>query len=171
MRRSRRIRLADVPRVLALSAVQLAHLFGGRYRRTEGANVLVHDDQGHLLVVRTTYSGGYWMLPGGKVERSETPQAAAIRETQEETGLTVAIDRLVLVDARRARDTSFVFTARSVGGDLEPQLGEIAEVGWLGRDEIAAASPRLGQLLDLIDAAGGGVAYLGLSAGDDARPA
>ena len=81
------------------------------------------------------------------------------------------IDRLVLVDARRPRDTSFVFTARSMGDDLEPQLGEIAEVGWLGRDEIAARSPRLGQLLDLIDEAGGGVAYLGLPAGDDARPA
>ena len=171
MRRSRRIRLADVPRVLALSAVQLAHLFGGRYRRTEGANTLVRDDQGRLLVVRTTYSGGYWMLPGGKVERSETPQNAAIRETREETGLSVVIDRLVLVDARRPRDTSFVFTARSMGATSSPQLGEIAEVGWLGRDEIAARSPRLGQLLDLIDEAGGGVAYLGLPAGDDARPA
>jgi ADP-ribose pyrophosphatase YjhB (NUDIX family) len=171
MRRSRRIRLADVPRILALSAVQLAHLFGGRYRRTEGANCLVRDDHGRLLVVRPTYSGGHWMLPGGKVERSETPQHAAIRETREETGLTVEIERLVLVDAHRARDTSFVFVARAMGGSLEPQLGEIAEVGWLSREEIAAASPRLGRLLEHNDAAGGGVAYLGLPAGDDVHPA
>jgi ADP-ribose pyrophosphatase YjhB (NUDIX family) len=162
MRRRRRIRLADIPRVLALFAVQLAHLFGGRFHRSEGANVVVRDDQGRLLVVRTTYSGGRWMLPGGKVERTETPQRAAVRETREETGIAVAVERLLLVDARHARDTSFVFAARVLGGRLEPQLGEIAEVGWLIRAEIAGTSPRLAQLLDQIDEAGDGVAYLGL---------
>ena len=42
MRRRRRLRLADLPRLRPLGAVQLARLFGGRYRRTEGANILVH---------------------------------------------------------------------------------------------------------------------------------
>lgn len=162
MRRSRRIRLRDIPRVLALFAVQLAHLFGGRFHRSEGANVVVRGDEGRLLVVRTTYSAGRWMLPGGKVERTETPQRAAVRETREETGITVAVERLLLVDARHARDTSFVFAARVVRGRLEPQLGEIAEVGWLTRAEIAATSPRLARLLELIDEAGDGVAYLGI---------
>jgi 8-oxo-dGTP pyrophosphatase MutT (NUDIX family) len=50
--------------------------------------VLVRDDQGRILVVRTTYLGPGWMLPGGRVERSETPHAAAVRETREETGLS-----------------------------------------------------------------------------------
>jgi ADP-ribose pyrophosphatase YjhB (NUDIX family) len=170
MRRSRRIRLRDVPRVLALFAVQLAHLFGGRYHRSEGANVVVLDAEGRVLVVRTTYSAGTWMLPGGKVERTETPQRAAVRETHEETGISVAIDRLLLVDARHARDTSFVFAARAVRGHLDPQLGEIAGVGWLSRGEIAATSPRLAQLLELIDNAGDGVAYLGIGPLERARP-
>ncbi len=165
MRRSRRIRLREIPRVLALFAVQLAHLFAGRYHRSEGANVVVRDDEGRLLVVRTTYSGGQWMLPGGKVERTETPQRAAVRETREETGITVVVERLLLVDARHARDTSFVFAARVVRGRLEPQLGEIAEVGWLSRAEIEATSPRLARLLELIDEAVDEVAYLGLAEG------
>ncbi|HEY6608328.1 MAG TPA: NUDIX hydrolase [Candidatus Limnocylindria bacterium] len=162
MRRRRRLRLADMPRLLALVVVQLAHLFGGRYRRTEGAHVLAVDDAGRVLVVRTTYSGRGWMLPGGRVERGETPQRAAARETHEETGMRVAIKRLVLVDARHARDTSFIFAARVVGGSLEPQLGEIAEVGWLGRAEIASTSPRLHRLLDHVDTGGGEVVYLGI---------
>lgn len=162
MRRSRRLRLADLPRLLIRIVVEVAGLFGGRYRRTEGAHVLVRDEQGRILAVRTTYLGPGWMLPGGRVERSETPHAAAARETREETGLDVRIDRLVLVDAHRRRDVSFIFLATRVGGELQPQLGEIAEVGWLRREEIAATSWRLDRLLDHLEPAPDGVVYLGL---------
>jgi 8-oxo-dGTP diphosphatase len=162
MRRRRRLRLGDLPRLLVTGVVQLAGLFGGRYRRIEGAHLLVEDEKGRILVVRTTYTGPGWMLPGGRVERGETPQAAAARETSEETGLAVRVDRLRLVDAHAPHDTSFVFAGRVIGGRLEPQLGEIAEAGWVGRDEILESSPQLARLLELIDEGGGEVAYLGI---------
>jgi ADP-ribose pyrophosphatase YjhB (NUDIX family) len=162
MRRSRRLRLVDLPRLIVGGAVQFAGLFGGRYGRIEGAHVLCTDERGRILVVRTTYLGPEWMLPGGRVERGETPHAAAGRETREETGLTVRVERLVLIDAHRARDVSFVFEGSVEGGELEPQFGEIAEAGWVPREEIATMSPRLHRLLELIDAAGGGVTYLGI---------
>ncbi len=169
MRRSRRIGLADVPRLLVRVILELAGLFSGRYQRTEGAHVLVTDASGRILVVRTTYLGPGWMLPGGRVERSETPHRAAVRETREETGLKVSVDRLILIDAHRRGNVSFVFTGRLVGGDLSPQFGEIAEVGWLDRDEIAATSWRLDLMLDHIDRIGDGIAYWGLEpAGEDA---
>src|SRR3989337_1451366 len=101
MRRSRRLRLVDLPRLIVGGAVQFAGLFGGRYGRIEGAHVLATDDAGRLLVVRPTYLGPGWMLPGGRVERGETPHAAAVRETREETGLEVAVHRLLLVAADR----------------------------------------------------------------------
>lgn len=162
MRRSRRLRWTDLPRLLIGGAVQFAGLFGGRYRRTEGAHVLVTDERKRVLVVRTTYLGPGWMLPGGRIERSETPHDGAARETREETGLRVAVERLVLVDAHRGRDVSFVFVGRIIGGEMQAQFGEIAEVGWIDREEIARTSPRLHELLELIDAAGDGVAYFGL---------
>lgn len=163
MRRSRRLRLRDLPRLLITITLEVAGMFGGRYRRTEGAHLFLTDADGRILVVRTTYLGPGWMLPGGRVERSETPHDAAVRETREETGLEARAERLILVDAHRPRNVSFVFAGRLVGGDLAPQFGEIAEVGWVGRDEIAANSRELHRLLEHLDAAGEGVEYLGLA--------
>jgi ADP-ribose pyrophosphatase YjhB (NUDIX family) len=158
MRRRRRIRAADLPRLLIGGVIGVAGLFSGRYARVEGANVYATDAEGRILVVRPTYTKE-WMLPGGRVERGETPHEAAIREAREETGLDVALDRLALIDARRARDTSFIFAGHVTGGELEPQLGEISEVGWLDRDEIAATSRGLDRLLALMD---GEFRYLGV---------
>jgi len=157
MRRRRRIRASDLPRLFIGGVIGAAGLFSGRYARIEGANVYATDAEGRILVVRPTYTNE-WMLPGGRVERGETPHQAAVREAREETGLDVVPDRLVLVDARKSSDTSFVFAAHVTGGELEPQLGEIAEVGWLHRDEIAATSRGLDRLLGLLD---GEFHYLG----------
>lgn len=162
MRRSRRVRLHDLPRFALRAVLEVAALFGGRYRRTEGAHVLVTDEAGRILVVRTTYLGPGWMLPGGRVERGETPHAAAAREVMEETGLEVRVDRLLLVDAHRRSTVSFVYAGTLIGGTLSPQFAEIAEVGWLARDEIAATSWRLDRLLEHLDAVRDGAAYLGL---------
>jgi ADP-ribose pyrophosphatase YjhB (NUDIX family) len=102
------------------------------------------------------------MLPGGRLERDETPHDGAARETREETGLDVVVDRLVLVDGRPNDNVSFVFAGRVTGGTLDPQLGEIAEAGWVDREEIARTSTPLHELLEHLDAAGDGVRYLGL---------
>lgn len=162
MRRSRRLRFVDAPRLMIGGAIQLASLFSGRYQRSEGAHVLASDERGRVLAVQTTYLGPGWMLPGGRVERAEAPHVAAARETREETGILVEIERLVLLDARTPSSVSFVFRGNVVGGELAPQFGEIAEAGWIGRDEIAETSTPLDQLLHLIEEAGEGVAYLGL---------
>ena len=110
-----------------LGLVHVAHLFSGRYARVEGAHVLVSDEAGNLLVVRTTYLRREWMLPGGRVERDEPPHAAAAREAREETGLDVRVTDLLLVDARRRRHVSFVFAAGSPR--LDRLLGLIGTPG------------------------------------------
>jgi 8-oxo-dGTP pyrophosphatase MutT (NUDIX family) len=43
-------------------------------------------DSGKVLLIRHPYLG-LWIQPGGHIDDGETPESAAIRETQEETGV------------------------------------------------------------------------------------
>ncbi|WP_405760241.1 NUDIX hydrolase [Streptomyces sp. NBC_01420] len=55
------------------------------------AAAIVAQDVRVLLVQRRATEGALsWQFPAGKIEPGETPEEAAVRETQEETGLRVA---------------------------------------------------------------------------------
>jgi ADP-ribose pyrophosphatase YjhB (NUDIX family) len=56
--------------------------------KTRGVKVMAFNPAGELLLIRNTYGHSrLFMLPGGGVERRETPAEAAARELAEETGL------------------------------------------------------------------------------------
>jgi 8-oxo-dGTP pyrophosphatase MutT (NUDIX family) len=50
----------------------------------------VNGEQEYLLV-EASRSRGLWVLPKGHIEPGETPEAAAVREVQEETGVRAAV--------------------------------------------------------------------------------
>jgi 8-oxo-dGTP pyrophosphatase MutT (NUDIX family) len=51
-----------------------------------GVRGVIEDGQGRVLLVRHSYLSG-WHFPGGGVDRGEPPDAAVVREMEEEVGL------------------------------------------------------------------------------------
>jgi len=58
------------------------------------ASAVIFDRRGRLLLQQRS-DGGQWGLPGGSVEIGESVRDAVGREVREETGLVVAVRRLV----------------------------------------------------------------------------
>jgi 8-oxo-dGTP pyrophosphatase MutT (NUDIX family) len=76
------------------------------------SGVLFFDEQDRVLMVVPTYKD-YLDIPGGYIERGETPRQAAAREVKEELGITVTIGRLLVTDwapsAKEGDKQLFVF--------------------------------------------------------------
>ncbi len=87
------------------------------------AGVLV-EQNGCVLLVRRTNEPlqGLWSIPAGFVDALEDPQAAAVRECREETGLEVCLTGLVDVisgrEHQRGADIVIIYRAEVTGGQL-----------------------------------------------------
>ena len=96
-----------------------------------GAAAIIFDDAGQLLIVKENYGKRRWSLPGGMIERGETPEAAALRETWEETGVTAQVNHLIGSYTLQDGFTIYVYRCDIVEGvPAVPTTGEIAEIRW-----------------------------------------
>lgn len=100
---------------------------------------VVHDGC-RVALVRNSWSDG-WVLPGGGIEAGESPKAAAAREVEEETGLTVEttvpvarIQQQFVHEGATALGHLTVFDAPArttdIGSDLGVRADEIREAAW-----------------------------------------
>jgi ADP-ribose pyrophosphatase YjhB (NUDIX family) len=91
--------------------------------------VVVPDAAGRVLLVRQGYGQLLWSLPGGAVERHESPASAAVRETLEETGHHVELTALTGVYAAPDRNmVSLVFLGATTRIDPWHPTGEISHL-------------------------------------------
>jgi 8-oxo-dGTP pyrophosphatase MutT (NUDIX family) len=103
------------------------------------ASVVVVDGDGRVLLQRRT-DNGMWALPGGKMELGESLAGCGIRETLEETGITVDIIGIVGTytnpghvfaydDGEVRQEFSICLLGRPAGGELRVS-DESHEVAW-----------------------------------------
>ena len=58
-----------------------------------GVNVIVLNDEGDQVLLQRRRDFRIWTLPGGRTEAGESWEDSAVRETFEETGFQIAVDR------------------------------------------------------------------------------
>jgi len=122
----------------------------GRIQRIAAYNVCT-DAADRLLLCRlsaVTAAAGAWTLPGGGVEFGEHPEAAALRELEEETGLVGTIAELLAVDsvhrpvqlgedAADYHSVRILYRTTIVGGELKHELsGSTDRAAWHTRAEL-----------------------------------
>src|SRR5882672_5300746 len=113
-------------------------------------NVILRNPQGEILLMRRTNTAPtrplMWDFPGGEVEPEEDPEAAATRETLEESGLRPGKLKIFSVSSAN-RDRFFVFILYTAEvEDVEVKLSfEHDQYRWVTLDElqtIEELSPR-----------------------------
>jgi 8-oxo-dGTP diphosphatase len=99
--------------------------------------VLNENRQQVLLILRADFR--IWGLPGGGIEPGESREQAAVRETLEETGYQVALDRYIGSYRRpQLNDLRHIFTAHVTGGQPIKSGPETREVRWFPVNELPA---------------------------------
>lgn len=107
-----------------------------------GGGVVLNKEQKILMIFRR----GKWDLPKGKLDADETPETAAVREVEEETG----VGELTIL--RPLETTFYLYTEKgkrklkkthwylmNTSSDIQPQPQieeDIQEVRWMSKDEV-----------------------------------
>jgi ADP-ribose pyrophosphatase YjhB (NUDIX family) len=111
-------------------------------------NVAVANGAGEILLIRRSDNDN-WALPGGAVDLGESLTHAAIRETQEESGIMCEVTGLsgiytdpghILLytsNGEARQEFSIVLTARATGGEPAAST-ETSEVRWVPHADLAS---------------------------------
>lgn len=147
-------------RLVALYAENVEQLwsdFQSCFRLIEAAGGLVENTRGELLVF---YRRGSWDLPKGKIDPGETPEQAAVREVQEETGL----ENVVLgsfagttwhtyeLKGERILKKTWWYHMTTTDTEVTPQTEEdIEEIRWVRKEEWLASGVEVyGSIRDIL---------------------
>ena len=88
----------------------------------QAAHVIVNDNGRILLLLRSAgWKAGYWGPPGGIADEGESIKDTAIRETFEETGLTIEKEDLhfLMAKVNRGFGSVWFYTTDKFSGDIK----------------------------------------------------
>ena len=108
-----------------------------------GVGVIVTRGDQVLLIERKGVHGqGTWSTPGGHLEYGESPEACAVRETMEETGVTIANVRALgftndVFEASGLHYITLWMTGEYESGEATVAAPyEVSTVGWFAWDAL-----------------------------------
>lgn len=107
-----------------------------KYLKINASVVVIPIVENKILLLKrqnTGWEDGKYTCPSGRMEISDTPQSAAIREVKEEIGVDISKEDLEFVHVDFVTDTviNFYFVVRKLNSEpkiMEPEL--CSELGW-----------------------------------------
>ena len=87
------------------------------------SGIILIEDNKVALIERHRAGLHYFALPGGGVDAGETPEQAAIRETDEELGLQVAIQQKV-AQVHLGKNIQHYYLVNIIGGEFGTGTGD-----------------------------------------------
>lgn len=116
------------------------------------AKVYLTNPEGKFLSLKLTYRTG-WDLPGGFIDKGETPQQAAVRELREETGLEFAgLTQAGVIFEPLYRTVQILFVGQlDHTPELTPDGVEISELRWAIPGELELSRAASDTLLVLLE--------------------
>jgi 8-oxo-dGTP diphosphatase len=102
-----------------------------------GVFAAVRDEENRILCVKINYGSGNWTLPGGRLEKNESPVEGVKREVFEETGYEVNVTGYIgTYSAPEKDDLVLLFKADILKkGEFSP-TGEISQIGFFQEDNL-----------------------------------
>ncbi len=105
-----------------------------------GVTGIIFNADGEVLLVKHTYRGKGWSLPGGYMKAKEHPKEGLEREIFEETQLTVSADeRLKIRTDRETARLDITYVGTFIGGEFVPSA-EVSDAKFFAFDRLPELS-------------------------------
>lgn len=108
-----------------------------------GVGILIFNNKNEILIVKSKYKN-HWSLPGGVVDKDESPREGGLREMKEEIGIILENIKFLCIDYISAKgekneNLQFIFTAGILNSNqikaIKIKQDEISEYKFLKVDD------------------------------------
>lgn len=115
-----------------------------------GVSAVIFDEGNRIFLGKSTYQRFHpWGILGGGLEHGEDSEEAVVREVWEETGITITVEKLLLIKSFTPDKFILYYLCTIQDGVFQPS-DEVSEAGFFSMENLPDIRPRDRDVLKLI---------------------